>query len=189
VWFTKHLRPYGRRRTAPRLVLGATTAPKTMLSFTRRTAPPAQLRSAAMDDRHARHRRSDADRRRRPVDGFRARDLRRFERLVDDAVGSLPGELLDYLDNVQITIEDVPPADPMGEGDELLLGLYQGIPRTERELGGGWLPDRITLFRRPLEARARTKRELADIVRETVVHEIAHHFGIDDDRLDELGWG
>lgn len=141
------------------------------------------------EDRHARTRRRDADRRRRPSDGFRARDLRRFERLVDDALGTLPDELLEHLDNVQLTVEDLPPADPIGEGEELLLGLYQGVPRTARDLDGGQLPDRITLFRRPLEARATTKRELADIVRETVVHEIAHHFGIDDDRLDELGWG
>jgi predicted Zn-dependent protease with MMP-like domain len=75
------------------------------------------------------------------------------------------------------------------QGEEILLGLYEGVPRTERGFGDGMLPDRITLFRRPLEARARNQRELADIVRETVVHEIAHHFGIDDDHLDELGWG
>ena len=104
-------------------------------------------------------------------------------------MSSLPRDLLAYLDNVQITVEDVPPATPTGDEDELLLGLYQGIPRTERDFEGGWLPDRITLFRRPLEARARNRRELAVIVRDTVVHEIAHHFGIDDDRLDELGWG
>ena len=142
-----------------------------------------------MDDRHARHRRADADRRRRPVDGFRTRDVDRFHRLVDDAIGSLPPDLLAYLDNVQVTVEEVPPADPLGEGEELLLGLYQGVPRTERDFGVPDLPDRITLYRRPLETRARNKRDLAELVRETVVHEIAHHFGIDDDRLDELGWG
>jgi predicted Zn-dependent protease with MMP-like domain len=142
-----------------------------------------------VDDRHARHRRTGADRRRRPVDGFRARSAARFERLVDDAVTSLPPDLLAYLDNVQLTVEDLPAPDPLGEGDELLLGLYQGVPRTEREFGAASLPDRITLFRRPLEARAQTKAELAELVRETVVHEIAHHFGIDDDRLDDLGWG
>ncbi len=142
-----------------------------------------------MDDRHARHRRTEADRRRRPVDGFRAHSLDHFHRLVDDAVDSLPDDLLGYLDNVQITVEDVPPADPVGEGEELLLGLYQGVPRPEREHGMAELPDRITLFRRPLELRARNRHELAELVRDTVVHEIAHHFGIDDDRLDELGWG
>jgi predicted Zn-dependent protease with MMP-like domain len=142
------------------------------------------------DDRHARHRRADADRRRRPVDGFRVSDLRRFERLVEDALAALPEELLSHLDNVQLTVEDVPPADPLSTGrDEVLLGLYQGVPKPARGWGGAALPDRITLFRRPLEARAHSKTELADLVRETVVHEIAHHFGIDDDRLDELGWG
>jgi predicted Zn-dependent protease with MMP-like domain len=142
-----------------------------------------------MDDRHARYRRADTDRRRRPVDGFRAISARRFHRLVEDAVASLPDDLLGYLDNVQITGEEVPPPDPVGHGEEILLGLYQGVPRTERELGMAALPDRITLFRRPLEARARSTHDLAELVRETVVHEIAHHFGIDDDRLAELGWG
>ncbi len=142
-----------------------------------------------MQDRHARHRRPDADPHRRPVDGFRAASRDRFDRLVEQAIASLPDELLSYLDNVQITVEEVPPADPLGEGDEILLGLYQGVPRTERDFGEGLLPDRITLFRRPLEARARNHRELAEVVRDTVVHEIAHHFGIDDDHLDELGWG
>ena len=123
------------------------------------------------------------------MDGFRAGSLDRFERLVDDALSSLPPELLGYLDNVQLTVEDVPPADPTGGGEQVLLGLYQGVPRTERELGAVFLPDRITLFRRPLEAQARNRQELAEAVRDTVVHEIAHHFGIDDDRLDELGWG
>ncbi len=139
-------------------------------------------------DRHARHRVRDVDPRRRPSDGRRARDGARFERLVAEALRTLPPPLLDHLDNVQLTIEDVPPADPVGSGDEILLGLYQGIPRTERGIDGGWLPDRITLFRRPLELRARSARDLAALVRETVIHEIAHHLGIDDDRLDELGW-
>jgi predicted Zn-dependent protease with MMP-like domain len=140
-------------------------------------------------DRHARHRRPDPDRRRRPVDGARAPSGERFLRIVDDAVASLPREFLPYLENVQVTVEEVPPPDPLGEGDEVLLGLYQGIPRTERDHGAPALPDRITLFRRPLEARARDLRDLEELVRHTVIHEVAHHFGIDDDRLDELGWG
>ncbi len=123
------------------------------------------------------------------MDGFRASGRDRFERLVETAIASLPAELLGYLDNVQIVVEDVPPAAPLGEEDEILLGLYEGVPRTERGFGEGLLPDRITLFRRPLEARARTQQQLAEVVRDTVVHEIAHHFGIDDDHLDELGWG
>ncbi|MBW3577521.1 MAG: metallopeptidase family protein [Actinobacteria bacterium] len=141
-----------------------------------------------MKDRHARHRRADADGRRRPPDGFRAASLRRFERLVDDALTSLPDELLRHVENVQIVVEDVPPADVLGDGDEVLLGLYQGVPRTQRAGDPPALPDRITLYRRPIEARVASKRELADLVREVVVHEVAHHFGIDDDRLGELGW-
>jgi predicted Zn-dependent protease with MMP-like domain len=144
---------------------------------------------STMNDRHARFRRAAVDRRRRPTDGFRAASARRFERLIEDAIASLPEDLLGYLDNVQVTVEDVPPASAAGHPDGVLLGLYEGVPRTQRELGLAVLPDRITLFRRPLEARARDRSELAELVRDTVVHELAHHFGIDDDRLDELGWG
>ncbi|HEX2027720.1 MAG TPA: metallopeptidase family protein [Nitriliruptorales bacterium] len=141
-----------------------------------------------MDDRHARHRRADADRRRRPSDGFRVADRGRFGRLVDAALDDLPRGLLSYVENVQIVVEDMPPADVLGRGDEVLLGLYQGVPRTDRAGDPAVLPDRITLYRRPIEARVANKEELAALVREVVVHELAHHFGIDDDRLDELGW-
>jgi predicted Zn-dependent protease with MMP-like domain len=143
-----------------------------------------------MRDRHARHRRRDVDRRRRPVDGTRARSADRFARLVDDALSSLPRGFLPYLEHVLVRVEDIPPADPVGAGEEVLLGLYEGVPRTARDpLAPPIHPDRITLYRRPLEARARNRRDLAELVRHTVVHEVAHHFGIDDDRLDELGWG
>jgi predicted Zn-dependent protease with MMP-like domain len=119
---------------------------------------------------------------------------RSFDRLVDRALASLPRGLLDYLDNVEVTVEDVAAEDVIQdlvtEGEPaVLLGLYQGIPQPERSHGAPALPDRITLFRRPIEMRATSRHELAEIVRETVVHELAHHFGIDDDRLDELGWG
>lgn len=141
-----------------------------------------------MDDRHARHRRRPVDPRGRPSDGYRTLDPDRFERLVADALDSLPAGLQAYLDNVEVVVEDVPDVDGDGAGG-VLLGLYEGIPQTERSWGQAALPDRITVYRRPHELRARTKRELADLVRETVVHELAHHFGIDDDRLDDLGWG
>lgn len=141
-----------------------------------------------MPDRHARHRRRPPDPRRRPTAGHRALSTAAFDRLVDRAVDSLPGALLAYLDNVQVTVENVPPADALEDGHEVvLLGLYQGVPQTEREWGAAMLPDRITIFRRPLELRARNAHDLAELVRETVVHEIAHHFGIDDARLRELG--
>ena len=141
-------------------------------------------------DRHARHRRSPVDRRRRPVDGYRPLRPGAFERMVDEALSSLPDELLSYVENLQIVVEDVPAPDVLGPGeDEILLGLYEGVPRTERTWDAPLLPDRITLFRKAIEARARNRAELELIVADTVVHEIAHHFGIDDDRLDELGWG
>lgn len=139
-------------------------------------------------DRHARHRRRPADPARRPVDGWRALSSSAFDRLVEDALASLPPQLAELMDNVAVVVEDVPPPDVIDGEDGILLGLYEGVPRTER--GDGWfLPDRVTIFRRPLEMRSRTKAELAAAVRVTVIHEVAHHFGIDDDRLDELGWG
>ncbi|MFN2558002.1 MAG: metallopeptidase family protein [Nitriliruptorales bacterium] len=141
-----------------------------------------------MDDRHARHRRPDADRRQRPSEGFRIGGVRRFERLVDNALASLPGTLLAYVENVQIAVENDPPPEALDRGDGILLGLYQGVPLTARASDAVVLPDRITLYRRPIELRATNKEELLDLIREVVIHELAHHFGIDDDRLDELGW-
>lgn len=185
---TERLREPRRASWAPRI------APKRKLWFTARRAPgvgdgPAATVHRVRDDRHARHRRADTDRRRRPVDGFRARDLRRFERLVEDALAELPAELLSHLDDVLLTVADVPPADAAGAGgDAVLLGLYQQAEPADRGSGAAALPDRITLFRRPIETRATSKDDLAEIVRETVVYEIAHHLGIDDDGLDELGW-
>jgi len=105
-----------------------------------------------------------------------------FIRLVEEAVESIPEEFRERLTNVDFVVEETP------RGDEV-LGLYQGVPLTERGAGYfGVLPDRIVLFRRPIEARARSDAELAELVREVVIHEVAHYFGIDDDRLDELGW-
>lgn len=98
----------------------------------------------------------------------------------------LPPDIRDRLDNIEIAIEDVPPE---AYADEVLLGLYEGVPVTERTWGAPMMPDRITLFRGPLEARAMSADDLAREVAVTVLHEIAHHFGIDDDRLDDLGWG
>jgi len=106
----------------------------------------------------------------------------RFEELVADALDEIPEELGRMMDNVWVTVEDV-------SEDGGLLGLYTGVPLTERELYGGMaMPDRITLYRIPICAMCRTEQEVVDVVRDTVIHEVAHHFGIDDDRLDELGW-
>jgi predicted Zn-dependent protease with MMP-like domain len=108
--------------------------------------------------------------------------------LVEDAVDSLPTEFRDRLENVEFVVEETPRGDEV-PGGGLLLGLYQGVPLPHRGDGGfGNLPDRIVIFRRPIEARARSGADLADLVREVVIHEVAHYFGIDDDRLEELGW-
>jgi predicted Zn-dependent protease with MMP-like domain len=107
----------------------------------------------------------------------------RFESLVGDALDEIPDELAALMDNVVVVVED----DPEEPG---LLGLYEGTPLTERETYGGMeLPDRITIYRNPTCAIAETEDEVVDEVLTTVVHEIAHHFGIDDDVLHELGWG
>ena len=105
-----------------------------------------------------------------------------FEDLVGEALDSIPAALTQLMDNVVIVVEDDAPTPG-------LLGLYQGVPLTER--GGtyaGFLPDRITVYRNPLLSICETSDDLVKEVRITVVHEVAHHFGIDDERLHELGW-
>ena len=121
-----------------------------------------------------------------------------FERAVEDALDLIPAELRDAMDNVVVLVEDEPEPEPddvtAEEYDELgrptLLGLYDGVPLTERD--GGWsgmLPDRILIFKGPLERWCRDHDELVEEIAVTVIHEVAHHFGIDDERLHELGWG
>ena len=108
----------------------------------------------------------------------------RFAELVEQAFDAVPDELVALLDNVVLFIEDDAPAD-----DPDLLGLYDGIPLTERDsMYGGALPDRIMVFRNPTLAMCESEAEVIEEVAITVVHEIAHHFGIDDDRLHELGY-
>jgi predicted Zn-dependent protease with MMP-like domain len=106
----------------------------------------------------------------------------RFEELVVEAMDGLPTWIQERLDNVEVLVEDLPPP-----GERLLLGLYEGIPLTQR--GGGYfgvLPDRITLFKRSIETVAVDEEDLRRVVRHTVVHEFAHFFGISDDRLREI---
>jgi predicted Zn-dependent protease with MMP-like domain len=107
-----------------------------------------------------------------------------FERLVDDALDSIPDEIARLIRNVAVIVEDdAPPDDPD------LLGLYDGVALTERYGEAGMeLPDRIFVYRLPLLDFCDDEVQLADEVRITVVHEVAHHFGIDDARLDELGY-
>jgi predicted Zn-dependent protease with MMP-like domain len=107
-----------------------------------------------------------------------------FEDLVSEALDTVPPRLTKLMQNVVIVVEDDSPPQ-VGT----LLGLYEGVPLTERgDTYAGFLPDRITIFRRPLLAICDTRADLVREVRVTVVHEIAHHFGIGDERLHELGW-
>jgi predicted Zn-dependent protease with MMP-like domain len=106
----------------------------------------------------------------------------RFEEMVLTALDGLPEALGRLMRNVAVTVEH--DGGPPG-----LLGLYQGVPLTSRTTQyAGVLPDRITIYRRAICAICNSEEEVADQVRLTVVHEVAHHFGIDDDRLHELGW-
>jgi predicted Zn-dependent protease with MMP-like domain len=115
----------------------------------------------------------------------------RFEELVLEAVESLPEEFLSRLDNVDVVVEDEPTREQLAEHGlshgETLFGLYHGVPLTRRDSYGPVMPDKITIFQRPLENICDSEDELVEEVRLTVAHEIAHFFGIDDDRLDELG--
>jgi predicted Zn-dependent protease with MMP-like domain len=114
----------------------------------------------------------------------------RFERLVADALDSIPEELARSMENVAVMVEDWPTEDQLAGRQGTLLGLYEGVDLTRRSPTSyaGVLPDRITIFRGPLSALAHDERELADLVATTVIHEVAHHFGISDERLQELGW-
>ena len=107
-----------------------------------------------------------------------------FEDLVADALDRVPAELMDLLDNVVVLVEDRNPDEPT------LLGLYEGHALTERSWDlSGQLPDRIMVYREAICAVCETTAEVAHEVTVTVVHEIAHHFGIDEARLHQLGWG
>jgi len=108
-----------------------------------------------------------------------------FEELVGEALDGVPPELTRLMDNVVVLVEADAP-----EHDRDLLGLYDGVPLTERDSGYTFRePDRILIFRGPLLAMCDSERQLVDEVRITVVHEIAHHFGIDDEQLHALGYG
>lgn len=108
-----------------------------------------------------------------------------FEEAVRDGLDLVPDELAARIDDVVVLVEDDSPP-----GEPVLLGLYEGVPLTERDMGwaAGSLPDRITIFRHPILSICETREEVAEQVAITVVHEIGHYFGIDDDRLHELGW-
>ncbi len=117
---------------------------------------------------------------------------RAFDRLVADALDRLPEHILRMLENIAVVVADAPTAEQRQRmrlrDNEDLLGLYEGVPRTER---GGYapvLPDKVTIFQRPIEAYCATEEELVETVRHTVIHELAHHLGINDARLIEIGY-
>lgn len=113
-------------------------------------------------------------------------DRQRFEELVVKAIEDLPDEFLDQMENVDIVVQDAPNRTQLarvGRG-MTLLGLYEGVPHTRRTRGYNMaLPDRIVIFQKPIEAKCRSEREIADEVRRVVEHEIAHHFGSDEESL------
>lgn len=116
-----------------------------------------------------------------------------FEELVSQAIEEIPEEFLEQLKNINVVVEEAPSREllrSMGiEGRGTLLGLYQGVPQVRRSVFQIFvMPDRITIFRQPILAICRTRREVVAQVKKTVIHEIAHHFGISDKRLRELGY-
>jgi predicted Zn-dependent protease with MMP-like domain len=116
----------------------------------------------------------------------------RFERLVAEALDSLPLEIQEKMDNVEVVIKARPARGDMSRmglpPGGILLGLYEGIPLTDRTSRYGMvLPDRITVYQRPVEACCRSAEEIRRKVRQVVIHEVGHHFGISDERLRELG--
>ncbi|MCU1575656.1 MAG: hypothetical protein JWP70_360 [Leifsonia sp.] len=107
-----------------------------------------------------------------------------FERVVTDELDSLPDDMVDGLENVVFVVEDRPE-----DGSLDLLGLYDGVALTERgQYGFGEMPDRIILYREPLLSICDDEEQLREEIHVTLVHEIAHFYGIDDDKLHELGW-
>ncbi len=116
--------------------------------------------------------------------------LARFEELVADALDSIPPELGEELENVAVVVEDWPTPEQLDGRGGTLLGLYEGVPLTERGplSYAGVMPDHITIFRGPLCELAHDEHDLAAQVRVTVLHEIGHYFGMDDEELHELGW-
>lgn len=120
------------------------------------------------------------------------RPRREFEKLVMDSLRSLPQHFQEKLDNVAVVIEDVPTAEQLQhqqvQAGTILLGLYEGVPKTQRDSGYIFvLPDKITIFQKPLEEFYRSDEDLLRGVQRTVMHEIAHHFGISDERLEHIG--
>lgn len=123
---------------------------------------------------------------------LRLMDRNTFERLVVEALNALPRPFQEKLNNVEVVIEDWPDRETMRRAGVRhpahLLGFYHGIPQTKRTRNYGLvLPDKISIYRRPIEMRCRTMEEVKEMIRHVLRHEIAHHFGSSDERLREIG--
>lgn len=119
-------------------------------------------------------------------------DRSRFEALVAEALDSLPPELQEKLDNIDVVIKDWPSSEELRSAGlprgQMLFGLYEGVPTTRRTSRYGMvLPDKVTIYQGPTEACCRTPREVRSKVRQVLLHELGHHFGISEERLRELG--
>ena len=114
----------------------------------------------------------------------------KFEEMVKEGIGAIPERFLEKLSNVDIVIEDEPTPYQLSKlrarKSSIIFGLYEGIPQTKRGPYGQVLPDKITIFKKPIERMARTEEEIKEIVKNTVWHEIAHHFGTDEKRVREI---
>jgi predicted Zn-dependent protease with MMP-like domain len=119
-------------------------------------------------------------------------ERKQFEQLVQEAVAELPEEFRERLQNVVIIVDDTPSPEILGqvdlEDDDTLFGLYEGTPLTERGFGAPLQPDRIWIFQRPIEEECDTEEEIRDEIKITIVHEVAHFFGLDDDYLEDIGY-
>ena len=116
-----------------------------------------------------------------------------FRQLVSQAIASLPPLVMDRLTNVEVVVEDQPTHEELAvagiDPTETLFGLYSGIPLTKRSSSYGMvLPDKITLYQRSIEEGCRTKQEIQEQIRTTLLHEIGHHFGLSEDELEEAGY-
>jgi predicted Zn-dependent protease with MMP-like domain len=119
-------------------------------------------------------------------------DSQRFEELVGEAIDKLPEAFRERLENIDVVVADTPTRAQLKtlreKKGETLLGLYEGVPLTERTQNYGFVvPDKITIFQKSIEAMCRNDAQIIAEIRRVVQHEIAHHFGISDDRLEELG--
>ena len=119
-------------------------------------------------------------------------DRRKFERLVDQAIQELPAEFREKLENVAVIVEDHP-SDEILERMEVptgdtLFGLYEGTPLTDRGMQSPLYPDRIWIFQEPIEDHCQTEDEIREEIKTTIVHEVGHFFGLDDDYLEDLGY-